>query len=241
MKINGGENIKNGNEEKKDEDKCTSKLEAIYREYWGQARQCVNERLQFASIHTVAVSAILIFIAQIESRSVNPTAASPTLLLSLFGLLLSVIGFMVTVSLSLGYDHYIGDITMILYYWDKMEFYRHPGKPATFRDVHRKFYEITIAFFAVLILFYLSRDWTFLVLFREQSALLIVIFIIIYAVIEVLYQWKWEKYATECSRFKKALQYDFEGKYRQDQEEWETWFKKRGARKRIIKDARKSK
>jgi len=178
------------------------------------------------------MAAILAFIAEIESRSANPT---PVLLLSSFGFILSVIGFMVVISLSLGYAHYIGDITMILYYWDKMEFYRHPKKPATFRDVHRRFFEITIVLFTVLFLFYLSRTWEPLAVLHEHPIWLIGISIIILIHIEGVYRWKFEKYATECARFKKALQNDFEGKYRDD---WENWFKKPSARERIIEDAK---
>jgi hypothetical protein len=194
----------------------------------------------------------------------NKGACFGACLLSLFGLLLSVVGFMVVITLSLGYSHYISDITIILYYWEKMEFYRHPKKPFSFREVHQRFFEIAIALFAMLSIFYAYYAYhgsensaycahhkceykTLPALTLEQVALLATAFVVIFVFVELLYRWRWEKYDTEHSLFRKALQYDFDGKYR---DEWSKWFtdpdpKYRNTkfqekyRKDIIKDAKK--
>jgi hypothetical protein len=196
----------------------------------------------------VAVIAILVFIAEIGSgqqvNTAQQTGLSPTFLLALFGFILSIIGLRVVVSLTLGYDHYIGDITMILHYWDKMEFYRRPKKPVTFRKVHRRFFEVNISLFAMLSLYYGAQQMSFLAVFHEHLILPVLAFFITFVVIEVLHQCRWERFSRECVQFKKALQYDFDGKYR---EEWNWWFKdpRHGSttirpeeiRERIIDDA----
>ncbi len=203
-------------------------METIYSEYWNHARQCINERLWFTNIYAVVLAAILVFSGKIEFNQQADFVLA--FFLASFGLVLSVIGYFVVIAVSLGYDHYIGDITMILYYWDKMEFYRHPEKPATFRDVHRLLYEITIALFAALLLFYAclfyayraSEDCNSPTISLVQMILLIVAFIAIFSIIKILYHCRWKWYATECKNFKKALQYDFDGEYR---EKWDKYFK----------------
>lgn len=211
-------------------------METIYSEYWNHARQCINERLWFTNIYAVVLAAILVLIGE------NVLDKFSSLLLASFGIILSLIGYMVVIAVSLGYDHYIGDITLILYYWDKMEFYRRPGKPITFRNVHRWFFEITIVLFSGFILHYLFQT------FNVDSVWLIPTSILILAAVKAWYHCNWKEHSTECARFKKALQYDFDGKYR---EKWDEYFKDprhgritigaREIRKEIIEDAVKRK
>lgn len=226
--INGGENIKN-EDEKKNEDKRTSKLETIFTEHWNHARHCENERLWFTNIYAAIVAAILVFMGEADF--------GPILALTLFGLILSVLGFMVVITLSLGYAHHETDIIMIFYYWDKMEFYRHPKKPFFFFNMQRYFYEITIALFAVLFLFYAFQSWTSLAVFPEHLVWPILVFAIAF-VIEGLYRLKWNQYFSECWRFDEALREDTERRYRQ---EWDKLKKDLNFRRKIIKDAKKRK
>jgi len=194
-------------------------LETIFKEHWNHARHCENERLWFNNIYAVVVAAILVFIGQAGYN--QQTDLGPMLLLALFGLILSVLGFLVVIALTLGYAHHIMDIVMIFYYWDAMEFYRHPKKPVHFMDAHRCFYEITIALFAVLLLFYLSQAWDAIALFHKHWILLIA-FALIFAVIEGLYRLRWKEHFSKCWRFINALQNDFEAKYRDN---WPEWFR----------------
>ncbi|MBU7012406.1 MAG: UbiA prenyltransferase family protein [Theionarchaea archaeon] len=206
--------------EPKDEKIEAEKLESIYREYWEHARQCVNERIWFTNIYAIIVAAILVFLG--GKGFSQPADFVSAFLLASFGLIASLVTFLMIIAVSLGYDHYIVDITMILYYWDKMEFYRRPGKPVTFRKVHRWFFEITIALFATLLVYYASQKTAFLGVFNEHWGVPVLTFFIVFVIIEVLYQCRWEKYSSQCARFKKALRYDFDGKYRK---EWSKWFK----------------
>lgn len=102
---------------------------------------------------------------------------------------------------------------MILYYWDRMEFYRHPGKPVHFKTVYRWFYEITIALFAALLLYYKfqSRNW------------LITGFIIAFIFFEGLYQVWWKRYFKKLNDFKTILK-GHTGKA--IRENWDEWAKK---------------
>lgn len=142
------------------------------------------------------VAAILVFLGQTDST--QQIGIGPTFLLVAFGLILSIIGLLVIITLSLGYEHYITDITMILYCWDKMEFYRHPSKPVHFKTVYRWFFEITIALFAALLLYYVSqsRDW------------LITGFIIALIASEGIYQLWCKRYFDELYDFKMILKGD---------------------------------
>ncbi len=224
--------------ELKDKKIEAEKLEVIYREYWEHARQCVNERLWFTNIYAVILAAIMVFLG--ETGSSESTNFVSAFLMASFGFILSVIGFQVVVTLSLGYDHYINDITMILYYWDKMEFYRRPKKPVIFRNVHRRLFQFAIALFVALSLYYASgataalggsRVIFLLGLLSEHWSFPMLTFLIIFLIIEVLYYCRWEKFSRECSRFREALQYDFKGIFR---EEWSGWFKNpRGGKKAI--------
>ena len=197
-----------------------SKLELIFREHWHHARHCENERIQFTSIYAAIVTAILYFIRKADCS--YPRDIVPILLLVLFGLVLSIIGFLIVITLSLGYEHHITDIYMIFYRWNKMEFYRHPPKPIYFMNIHRWFYEITIALFAALLLYYGFDNWTFLV-----------VSVIIFVHIEGFYQLWWKKYIEECWEFEAALRSDTEGRYRK---EWDKWFNPLDFRRRIVED-----
>ena len=200
----GGDSIPRSN--------SNSELETIYTECWNHTRQCINERLWFTNIYAAVLAAILVYMGEMSSRD----NFGSVFLLAIFGIILSIIGYLVVIAVSLGYDHYIGDITMILYYWDMMEFYRHPKKPVTFRKVHLWFFEITIVLFSVISLYSLFQ------VFRENPLWLILIFIVIFVFVKKFYHRKWERYSTECSLFKEALQYDFDRKYRK---EWPEYFK----------------
>ena len=170
----------------------------------------------------MVVAAILVFIGNAAYGGSRDFGSAS--LLAFFGLILSIIGFFIVNALTLGYHHHITDLVMIYYYWDKMEFYRHPKKPTHFSISHRWFFEITIALFVVLLLVYLPQAEKSLPHFYENPRWLIVTFIGIFIFIEGLYQCEWEKYTSECSRFKKALQSDLDREYRKG-DAWEEWFK----------------
>ena len=123
----------------------------------------------------------MVFIGQAEFG--KQTNYGPILLLVLFGLILSVIGFLIVVATVLGYDHYITDIVMIVYHWDKMEFYKHPGKPVRFSAVHRWFYELATALFVALFIYYANHKFNWPV-----------IAFIVFVFIELLYQLRLKKY-----------------------------------------------
>ena len=113
--------------------------------------------------------------------------AVPAVLLTFFGFILSVIGFLIVIATSLGYLHYIADITMIVYRWDKIEFYKHPGKPVRFQEAHRMLFEITTALFLALFLYYIDYEWKWVV----PALFIILIFV------ELLYQFRLKTYFRE--------------------------------------------
>ena len=205
-----------------EEQEYEKELVAIFKENWNHVRHCENERLWFTNIYAVVVAAILVFIGNAAYGGSRDFGSAS--LLAFFGLILSIIGFFIVNALTLGYHHHITDLVMIYYYWDKMEFYRHPKKPTHFSISHRWFFEITIALFVVLLLVYLPQAGISLPYFHENPPWLIVIFISIFIVIEGLYWWKWENYYSDCMRFKKALQNDLDGEYRKG-DAWKEWFK----------------
>ncbi|KYK34626.1 MAG: hypothetical protein AYK18_13925 [Theionarchaea archaeon DG-70] len=210
-------------------------LETIFTEHWKHARHCENERLWFTNIYVAVVAAILVFMRKI--CCCEQPNSDLTLVLVIFGLVLSVLGFQVMISLSLGYDHHITDIIMIFYYWDRMEFYRHPGKPFLFMSALRYFHEITIVLFAALTLYYGYLAWERLAVFHNQPVWLIGISLIIFAHVEGLYRWRWEEYIKDNWRFARALRKDTERRY----EDWDKWFKDPDFRRKIIEDAKKQK
>ncbi len=208
-----------------------SELEAAFREYWQHTRQCINERLQFTYIYVVVVAAILVFIK--EKEFLEPENLVLILLVVLFALVLSIIGFMVVIATSLGYEHYISDIVIIVYRWNKVEFYDHPKKPVHFANVHRMFFEFTVSLFFTLLLFVLSSKYDFLHLLREAFWFFI-FFIIVFFAIETLYEFTWFDYFSESWQFNRLLKDDIRGFYRKD---WNYWFKRTNFRRRILKDA----
>ncbi len=194
-------------ENPKEEQEYKEELIAIFKEHWNHARHCENERIWFTNIYAIVVAAILVFIGNaIYGESADFGAA---ILLALFGLILSVIGFLIVVALSLGYLHHICDIVIVYYYWNKMEFYRHPGKPVRFGSAHRWFFEITIALFFVLIVLY-SLQATVLPEPRFIHWLLLALLWIGFSkIIEEFYKRKWKKeYVDECIDFMKTLRND---------------------------------
>jgi len=216
------------------EQKPIPQLESIYREHWNHARHFENVRLWYTKIYVTALGAIFVFMLQAGySHQMDFSLISA---LALFGLILSGMGFLVIIDASLGYIHYITDIVMIYYYWDTMEFYRHPAKPVHFVKLLLYFYEIMTVFFAVLFLFYAPQIWTSLAPFHEHPILICVTFIVIYTGMEGLYQLKWKEYFVENWYFIRILRSDIEGYY---WSEWKAWFKDPDFRRKIIYDARK--
>ena len=209
-------------ENPKEEQEYKEELIAIFKEHWNHARHCENERLWFTNIYAIVVAAILVFIGNVVFGE-SPDYGS-AILLALFGFILSVIGFLIVVALLLGYQHHITDIDMVFYYWNKMEFYRHPPKPVHFGTAHRWFFEITIALFAVLLLS-----------FHEHPSPSILVFIIIFILAETMYQLTWKRYSSECIDLRTALRKETNGFYRH---KWDNWSKYANFRKKIIEDAR---
>ena len=126
-----------------------------------------------------------------------------------FAFILSVIGLRVIVTLSLGYEHYLTDITMITYFWNEMVFYRHPSKPFHFKEVYYWFYMITICLFSFLLSYYVfqSLNWS------EKSAF--ISFAITLVVFTVLLQQKsalWKQKFGELEELREILKKDTERK-----------------------------
>ena len=203
-------------------------LETVFREHWNHARHCENERLQFTSIYLVVATAILYLTGNTlyNGNPGNSAALSEyftVLLLASFGLIFSVIGFYILNALSLGYEHHISNIVMIFYYWDIMEFYRHPQKPTFFARAHRWFFEVIISLFTVFILYILLLSQTSSIFF---CCILFALPLPIAFLIEKVYRKTWGKYSVDCARFKRALLSDFGGtEYGSDTKKWEEWFR----------------
>jgi len=83
------------------------------------------------------MAAILVFMGQIGFG--EQTNLGPILLLALFGLILSVVGFFIVIALSLGHQNYIMNVVVILCCWGKSEFYRDWKKPVHYKEWHRLF------------------------------------------------------------------------------------------------------
>lgn len=166
-----------------------SELRVAFSEYWKHTRQCVNERLWYTAIYGAVVAAILYYMREIRGDE-NPVLI---MLPFIFGLAMSVGGLLMVIATTLGYRHYIADITMIVYYWDKMEFYKHQEKPIRFGDVHRLLFEFFIALFIVLSLGYMTYSNTTSALFDYMvwSPVALSIFLII----ECLLWLTWRKYS----------------------------------------------
>ncbi|KYK34615.1 MAG: hypothetical protein AYK18_13870 [Theionarchaea archaeon DG-70] len=216
--------------------KPIKQLETMYKEHWEHSRHCEKEMFWFTNIYVAIVTAIFYFIR--NTGGSHQTDFGPILMLALYGLILSVFGFMIVIALSLGHHNYIMNIVTICYRWDVMEFYANPGKPVFLKRVFRYLYEITSALFGALLLFYVFRAWTFLAVFRGYLIWLLMLFaiIIIFAALEgLLYRRKWSKHVTERKDFVKTLRNDTGGIYRK---EWDIWFKKPEYWKEITHNAR---
>ncbi|KYK37645.1 MAG: hypothetical protein AYK18_09365 [Theionarchaea archaeon DG-70] len=189
-----------------EEQKLNPKLETILKEHWEHARFCEYEMILFTSIYGAIVAGALVFMSRMDYKEpINFALAS---LLSLFLLGLSALGFGVVISQSLGHHNYILNVLMILDCWKKTRFYKNPKKPCFLKKSCRQFYEITIAFFGILFVYYaffpsdgkIPDTVSF-----GQVLLLIVIFLSLFASIEKLYQWKWEIYSIKRRLFMAAL------------------------------------
>lgn len=187
------------------EEDSLAEIKEIFKENWSQARHCENMRLWFTNIYAVVVAAILVFMGETGEPG-------PMLLFLLFGLILSVLGLLIVIAASLGYENYLVNIITILYYWDKLEFFNVPSKPVHFRSMHRCFYGITIALFGTLLQFYLL----------EIVILVIPVFVVIFVSIEGVYQIKLKRYFELRWAFTKALLHDTERFYRSH---WDILFK----------------
>lgn len=231
-KLKGGDRIPELDSGSGQDSADVQELKATLRQHWEHSRHCEIQILWFTNIYAVVVAAILVFISETSGDS---TTLVPIFLLALFGLILSIIGFLIMVALTLGHLNHKMNVFIILYYWDKMEFYSDPEKPVHYKTAHRWFFEITIALFSALsLLFCASEDWTSPEVPYEQKALLIVAFIIIFVVIEILYRMTWRNHTRDRIRFREALKSDTEGYYRKD---WDEWFKKPGRWKELVEDA----
>lgn len=190
-------------------------LIAIFREHWNHARHCENERLWFTNIYAVIVAAILVFVGN-AVYSESPDYGS-AVLLTLFGFILSIIGFVIIIALSLGYLHHIVDIVVVYYYWNKMEFYKHPRKSVHFGAAHRWFFEITIALFLVLSLSYSNQAEILPELPLIQWIPCPLLWVITFVGIEIVYWKTWEKkYSGKCIEFMNELRNVPKEDYRKD-------------------------
>lgn len=166
------------------EPESTSQLETILTQNWTHSRHCEAQMYWFTSIFAAILTAVLVFIGEKNSNS------GLSLVLALFGLILSVVGFFIIVALSLGHQNYIMNVVVILKCWKKSEFYRDWEKPVHYKDWHRLFFEITITLFAVLCLhFGYHPDAASL----SRSIWLAIASIAIFIHIEMLFRLKWKK------------------------------------------------
>jgi hypothetical protein len=204
-KRNRGDVLSESNAISNREEDSLVETKEIFKENWSQARHCENMRLWFTNIYAVVVAGILVFMGE-------TTELGPVLLFLSFGLILSVLGLLIVIAASLGYENYFINIVTILYYWDKMEFFNVPSKPVHFRSMHRCFYEITIALFGALLQFYLLKI----------VILAIFVFIGIFLILEGVYRIKLKKYFELRWAFTKALLHDTERFYRRH---WDILFK----------------
>ncbi len=131
-------------------------LETILRENWEHSRHCENQILWFTNIYAVVVAALLVFIG--NAIYAKPPDYYSAILFTFFGFILSVIGFLIVIALSLGHQNYIANIVVILVHWNKQRFYKDWEKPLHYKEVHRRFFEIAIALFLMLLLFCTSQD-----------------------------------------------------------------------------------
>lgn len=106
----------------------------------------------FTSLYSAIVAGALVFMSKINyDQSMSLVLA---LLVSVFLLILSVLGFQMVISQSLGHLDYIINVLMILGHWGKTGFFKGLEKPFFLKRSYRYFFEITTAFFIMLSLFY---------------------------------------------------------------------------------------
>ena len=113
------------------------------------------------------------------------------------------------IALSLGHQNYIMNIVVILDYLGKTRFYKDWKKPLHYKTVHRWFFEITVALFAVLLLLYGSKDWASLAFLHEHPISFLLVLIIIFVHIEILFRFTWKKAFDDRERFIKERHEDF--------------------------------
>ncbi len=180
----------------------------------------------FTSVYSAIVAGALVFMSQIDySQQINLGIA---LLLSIFLLAFSWLGFKVVISQSLGHLNYILNVLMILDRWNKTGFYKDPKKPFFLKRAYRNFYEYIIGFFAVLSLFYIFQIFNLTKQRRDIlfSPLLMILFIavpfiVFYFIENVLYRCKWKKYTEKRKLLIKALR---KSKKRLFQPDWDEQF-----------------
>lgn len=154
----------------------------------------------FTSVYSAIVAGALVFMSQIDySQQINLGIA---LLLSIFLLAFSWLGFKVVISQSLGHLNYILNVLMILDQMNEIEFYKDPKKPFFLKRAYRNFYEYIIGFFVVLSLFYVFQIFNLAkqprdILFSAVLVILLIAvpFIVFYFIENVLYRCKWQSYA----------------------------------------------
>ena len=187
------------------EQESDSQLETILREAWTHSRHCETQIYWFTSIFDAVVAVILVFMKQTCCQQTNPNLM---LLIALFGLALSVMGFFILMALSLGHQNYIMNVIVILHKMGKTRYYIDWKKPVHYKDFHRMFFEIAIGLFAALFLFYGSHVWDSLVAF-QNSAILILIVSVVFLHIEAVYRLTWKKHFDKRKDFILKIHPDF--------------------------------
>ena len=151
------------------------------------------------------MAAILVFMREISSNAGSNSELALAPLLAIFGLILSIIGFLVCISLAMGHQNYIANIVVILHHWEATDFYRDWKKSIHYKDFHRMFFEIIAAFFVVLSLYYGHQIWNSLAVFKENSTLLLFVFILAFVHFEMCYRLVWKKEFDKRKDFIKKL------------------------------------
>ena len=190
-------------------------MEIILKENWEHARYCEYEMILFTSLYGAIVAGALIFMSRIDfDERINLSLA---FFLSFFLLIFSILGFMVAISQTLGHKNHILNVLMILDYWNMTGFFKDPKKPFHLKRSYRYFYEITIAFFVALSIFYVSE---ILNPIEEPNKLFILIpiligvFIFVCCFIEkVLYRCYWEEHILKRNLLIEALRKSTGGQY----------------------------
>ena len=181
-------------------------MEAVLKKHWEHSRHCESQILWFTNIYAIVIAAILVFIG--EASSAKEPDLGLIVLLAFFGFVLSVIGFLIVVALSLGHQNYIMNIVVVLDHWEAKEFYKDYAKPLHYKIVHRWFFEIIIALFGVLSLHYVSKTRTSPEILQNPWILLIAAFIII-GIIKALFRLTLQTAFDSRKQFKKEKHGEF--------------------------------